>query len=101
MIMKLICLILACSLLFSGCAFAEDNGDDILEITLSGMTLREKVAQMMIVSFRVWQEVPETEDGEQPAETGGKDPADAGPVQSKAAAFPLRTFRISERERCA
>ena len=66
--MKLICLVLACALLFSGSAFAGDNGDDILEITLSNMTLREKVAQMMIASFRFWQEMPETENGEQPAE---------------------------------
>ena len=54
-------------LLFSGHVFAEDNGDDTLEIILSTMTLREKAAQMMIASFRVWQEVPETTDGEQPA----------------------------------
>ena len=64
--MKLLCLILTFALLFSGSALAEDNGDDVLEIMLSQMTLREKVAQMMIASFRVWQEVPETEE-EQPA----------------------------------
>lgn len=58
--------------MLSGFAFAEDNGDDTLEIMLSNMTLREKVAQMMIASFRVWQEVPETEDGEQPAEESPK-----------------------------
>lgn len=34
--------------LFSGCAYAEGNSDDELEIILSNMTLREKVAQMMI-----------------------------------------------------
>lgn len=60
--------VLTVVLLFSNIAFAEDNGDDTLEILLSTMTLREKVAQMMIASFRVWQEVPETADGEQPAE---------------------------------
>ena len=65
---KLLCLILSICLLFSVGAFAESNGDDTLEIMLSAMTLREKVAQMMIASFRVWQEVPETQDGEQPAE---------------------------------
>ena len=65
---KLLCLLMAAILLVSGCAFAQDNGDDTLEIMLSAMTLREKVAQMMIASFRVWQEVPETADGEQPAE---------------------------------
>ena len=58
--------------LFSGCAYAEGNSDDELEIILSNMTLREKVAQMMIASFRIWQEVPETEDGEQPAEEAPK-----------------------------
>ena len=65
---KLLCLILSICLLFSVGAFAESNGDDTLEIMLSAMTLREKVAQMMIASFRVWQEVPETESGEEPAE---------------------------------
>ena len=64
----LVALVLALTLPLSGGAAAEDNGDDLLEIMLSGMTLREKVAQMMIVSFRIWQEVPETEDGEPPAE---------------------------------
>ena len=65
---RLFCLLTATVLLLSGSAFAEDNGDDVLEIMLSGMTLREKVAQMMIASFRIWQEVPETENTEQPAE---------------------------------
>ena len=64
---KLLCLLMAAILLVSGCAFAQDNGDDTLEIMLSAMMLREKVAQMMIASFRVWQEVPEAADGEQPA----------------------------------
>ena len=64
----LLVLVLTVVLLFSNVVLAEDNGDDTLEILLSTMTLREKVAQMMIASFRVWQEVPETEDGEQPAE---------------------------------
>ncbi len=63
---KLLCLILTVTLLFSGSAFAEGSGDDTPEIMLSEMTLREKVAQMMIASFRIWQEVPETEDGAQP-----------------------------------
>ena len=64
----LLVLVLTVVLLFSNVVLAEDNGDDTLEILLSTMTLREKVAQMMIASFRVWQEVPETADGEQPAE---------------------------------
>ena len=70
--MKLFCLIMAIIQLISCCAFAESNGDDTLEIMLSNMTLREKVAQMMIASFRFWQEVPETADGEQPAEEAPK-----------------------------
>ena len=70
--MKLLCLLMTMIFLVSGCAFAEDNGDDTLEIMLSTMTLREKVAQMMIASFRIWQEVPETEDGEATAEESPK-----------------------------
>ena len=66
--MKLFCFMLAAVMLVTGCAFAEDNGGDALESILSGMTLREKAAQMMIASFRTWKEVPETEDAEQPAE---------------------------------
>ena len=66
--MKLFCLILTVTLLFSGSAVAENNGDDNLEIILSAMTLREKAAQMMIASFRYWQEVPEAENEGQPAE---------------------------------
>ena len=66
--MKLLCFMLAAVVLVTGCAFAEDNGGDALESILSGMTLREKAAQMMIASFRTWKEVPETEEAEQPAE---------------------------------
>ncbi len=65
---KLLILILTVTLLASGSAFAADNGEDHLEMMLSEMTLREKVAQMMIASFRVWQEVPETEDADQSTE---------------------------------
>ena len=65
--MKLLCLLLIASLLLTGCACAEEEDADLREI-LSHMTLREKVAQMMIASFRVWKEVPETEDPEQPVE---------------------------------
>lgn len=65
-------LVMTVVMLFSGCALAEENSDDVLETRLSNMTLREKVAQMMIASFRVWQEVPETTDGEQPAEEAPK-----------------------------
>ena len=65
-------LVMTVVMLFSGCALAEENSDDVLETMLSNMTLREKVAQMMIASFRVWQKVPETADGEQPAEEAPK-----------------------------
>ena len=68
----LMVLVMTVVLLLSGCAYAEGSSDDELEIMLSNMTLREKVAQMMIASFRVWQEVPETTDGEQPAEEAPK-----------------------------
>ena len=58
---RFICLVLALILMFTCCASAEDNGDDVVEIMLSGMSLRDKVAQMMIASFRIWKEVPEPE----------------------------------------
>ena len=57
---RFICLVLALILMFTRCASAEDNGDDVVEIMLSGMSLRDKVAQMMIASFRIWKEVSET-----------------------------------------
>ena len=53
-----ISLILALALLLAPVAMGEIPGDDI-EAILSGMTLEEKVGQMMIVSFRVWKEMPE------------------------------------------
>ena len=65
--MKWLCLLLTMTLLFSVGAYAEDNGGDTPEALLSSMTLRDKITQMMIPAFRIWQEVPETEDGEQPA----------------------------------
>ena len=52
--------------LLAGCACgearAETPSDPRIEALISGMTLEEKVGQMMIVSFRVWKEVPEVED---------------------------------------
>ena len=63
---RFICLVLALILMFTCCASAEDNGDDVVEIMLSRMTLRDKVSQMMIASFRIWKEVPETEGAEEP-----------------------------------
>lgn len=64
--MKMICLMLALCLLCPCLAAAEDKGTGDPESILNGMTLRDKVAQMMIPSFRVWKEVPETEAEEQP-----------------------------------
>ncbi len=56
------------ALLIPGIAPAEDRRDNNTETILAGMTLREKVSQMMIASFRVWQELPETETAEDTAE---------------------------------
>ena len=55
---KLLCLILTLALAFGAGAFAQSAQSDSLEALLSGMTLRDKVSQMMIASFRVWHEVP-------------------------------------------
>ena len=64
--MRFICLALALLLIFPCCAAAEDNGEDEPETMLSRMTLRDKVSQMMIASFRAWKEMPETEGAEEP-----------------------------------
>ena len=64
---KTVCLLMALLMISGAVSFAENAGDDPLEKILSGMTLRDKVAQMMIASFRVWKEVP-PEGEEQPAE---------------------------------
>lgn len=61
------CLLLVLLMISAAVSFAENAEDDPLEKILSGMTLRDKVAQMMIASFRVWKEVP-PEGEEQPAE---------------------------------
>ena len=58
MMKKILCLILALAMVLSAAAFAENAQGDSPEAILSGMSLRDKVAQMMIASFRVWQEVP-------------------------------------------
>ena len=55
---RILCLVLALLVVLSTAAFAQNAQDDALEAILSRMTLRDKVAQMMIASFRVWQEVP-------------------------------------------
>ena len=54
----ILCLMTALLLAFATVSFAEKAEADTPEKILSGMTLRDKVAQMMIASFRVWQEVP-------------------------------------------
>ena len=64
---RILCLVLALLVVLSTAAFAQNAQDDALEAILSEMTLRDKVAQMMIASFRVWQEVP-PEGEEQPEE---------------------------------
>ena len=64
---KLLCLIMALLLAFGTASFADEAETDSLEMILSGMTLRDKVCQMMIASFRIWKEVP-AEGEEQPAE---------------------------------
>ena len=58
MMKKLLCLLMALVMVLSASAFAENAQGDSPEAILSRMTLRDKVAQMMIASFRVWQEVP-------------------------------------------
>ncbi len=55
---KIFCLILALAVAFGAMAYAEGAQGVGLEAMLSGMSLRDKVAQMMVASFRVWQEVP-------------------------------------------
>ena len=63
---KPLSLMMALLMVFGTVSFAEGAENDPLEALLSGMTLRDKVTQMMIASFRVWKEIPP--EGEQPAE---------------------------------
>ena len=65
---KFLCLLLVILVVFELFALPAKKKDDALERMLSAMTLRDKVAQMMIASFRIWKEVPETESAEQPQE---------------------------------
>ncbi len=69
---KRISLVMAILMMFGTVSFAENMETDPLETILSGMTLRDKVAQMMIASFRVWQEVP-PEGEEKPEEEPPKE----------------------------
>ena len=58
MMRKILCLLLALPMVFGTAAYAENAGNDPLAEIVSGMSLRDKAAQMMIASFRVWKEVP-------------------------------------------
>lgn len=75
--MELICIILGCVLLQVGCAAAETEGGKTPEEILAGMTLREKVAQMLLPSFRVWKEVPA--EGEPAVSAESAEPAEETP----------------------
>lgn len=65
---KLFSLLVSIIIVLGFSAILAQRRADPLEKKLSAMSLREKAAQMMIASFRVWKEVPEAEDAEQPAE---------------------------------
>ncbi len=65
---KLLSLLISILIVLGFSAILEQRRTDPLEKMLSAMTLREKAAQMMVASFRVWKEVPEAEDAEQTAE---------------------------------
>ena len=59
---KLICVLMAALMAIGSAAAAEQTEDDLLESMISAMALRDKVAQMMLPSFRLWKEVPEKEE---------------------------------------
>ena len=65
---KLISLLLSIVIVLAFSMILMQRRTDPLEKMLSAMSLRDKAAQMMIASFRVWKEVPETEDAEQPSQ---------------------------------
>lgn len=65
---KFITLLVSILIILGFSAILEKQRQDPLEKQVSGMKLEDKVAQMMIASFRVWKEVPETEDEEQAQE---------------------------------
>ena len=64
---KMICLMLTLLMAFGSMTMPAGAESDPVERILSSMSLRDKVAQMMIASFRVWQEEP-AENGEKPEE---------------------------------
>lgn len=49
---KLICVLMAALMAIGSAAAAEQTEDDLLENMISAMALRDKVAQMMLPSFR-------------------------------------------------
>ncbi len=67
MMKKFLCLFLSLLMTSATAAYAENAESDPLEEIVSGMSLRDKAAQMMIASFRVWKEVP-PEGEDQPEE---------------------------------
>ena len=65
----LVALLLAAALLLPAVALGEPEGGADIEAILTGMTLEEKVGQMMIASFRIWKELPaEGAEGEEAPE---------------------------------
>ena len=63
---KFVMLLVSIMIILGFSAILEKQRQDPLEKQVSSMKLEDKVAQMMIASFRVWKEVPETEDEVQP-----------------------------------
>ncbi|MCR4655402.1 MAG: glycoside hydrolase family 3 protein [Lachnospiraceae bacterium] len=69
MAILMVCLAVALNMSACGAAFpkkvnlseAAASGDSVEEL-LSKMTLRQKIEQMMIVSYRIWKELPEKND---------------------------------------
>ena len=55
---NLISLLLVLMVIFGSISVPACAEDDPVESILASMTLRDKVTQMMIASFRIWQEVP-------------------------------------------
>ncbi len=62
---KIICPILSLMMVFGTITAPAWAESDSMERILASMSIRDKVAQMMIASFRVWEEVP-AENGEKP-----------------------------------
>ena len=56
---RMAALALMATLLLPAVALGEGAGGADIDALIAGMTLEEKVGQMMLVSFRVWKEMPE------------------------------------------